>query len=245
MTECRRTGCRSPGPGITTRNATSCCCAITAAGLFGDNPTPRPSSTRAGTGPVYQDHAQPQDRHQHQRGASRSTLVGGATTIPTPITPRARIVADHESYQKGLLWFLANDPRVPEKYRRPLSTWGLAKDEFADNGHWPRQLYVREARRMVGAYVLTQHDCEGKRSADDPVGLGSYTMDSHTTQRYVDSGGFVRNEGDSRSARLLKPYPISYRTLVPRADQCTNLLVPVCSRPRTSPTARFAWSRSS
>src|SRR5207245_10845135 len=112
------------------------------------------------------------------KGALSFNLVGGSYDYPDgDYATRQRIIKDHETYQKGLLWFLTNDPRVPEKYRRPLRTWGLARDEFADNGHWPYQLYVREARRMVGAYILTQHDCEGRRIADDPVGLGSYTLD--------------------------------------------------------------------
>ncbi len=140
---------------------------------------------------------------------------------------RARIGKEHVDYQQGLLWTLANHPRVPEKIRRHFQTWGLAKDEFADNDNWPTQLYVREARRMVGAYVMTEHHCRGQRVAEDPVGLAAYTMDSHHVQRYVTAEGFVRNEGDVQVGGF-PPYPVSYRSLVPRAAECTNLLVPVC-----------------
>jgi hypothetical protein len=201
---------------------------MTATGLFPDNPTPLAVEHPALGRDPYIKIMPNRKTDSNTKGALSFNLVGGSDHYPdADHATRARIVKDHESYQKGLLWFLANDPRVPEKYRRPMRTWGLAKDEFADNGHWPRQLYVREARRMVGLYVLTQHDCDGHRSAADPVGLGSYTMDSHTTQRYVNAGGFVRNEG-TLGGKVPKPYPISYRTLVPRAEQCTNLLVPVC-----------------
>jgi len=140
---------------------------------------------------------------------------------------RERIVREHETYQKGLCWTLANSPRVPEKVRREFQRLALAKDEFTDNGNWPQQLYVREARRMVSDYVMTEANCTGRRVADDPVGLGAYGMDSHNIRRYVDSQGHVRNEGDVQVGGF-SPYPVSYRSIVPRASQCTNLLVPVC-----------------
>jgi hypothetical protein len=103
----------------------------------------------------------------------------------------------------------------------------LAKDEFVDNGNWPRQIYVREARRMVGDYVMTQHNCQGKRAAPDPVGLAAYGMDSHHVQRYVDENGHARNEGDVEVGGFA-PYPISFRSIVPKRSECRNLLVPVC-----------------
>ncbi|MGE3807567.1 MAG: FAD-dependent oxidoreductase, partial [Gemmataceae bacterium] len=140
---------------------------------------------------------------------------------------RARIWQEHIDYQKGLMWTLANHPRVPEKVRQHYQTWGLAKDEFADTDNWPHQLYVREARRMIGPYVMIEQNCRGKRVAADPVGLAAYTMDSHNTQRYVTKEGHVRNEGDVQVGGF-PPYPISYRSIVPEAGQCTNLLVPVC-----------------
>ncbi len=140
---------------------------------------------------------------------------------------RDRIRAAHESYQKGLLWTLAYHQRVPAEIRQYFQTWGLARDEFVDNDNWPHALYIREARRMVSDYVMTQHDCQGTRVCADPIGLAAYTMDSHNIQRYVDSAGHVRNEGDVQVGGS-PPYPISFRAIVPRRSECTNLLVPVC-----------------
>lgn len=140
---------------------------------------------------------------------------------------RDRMFQDHLLYQRGLLWALANEPRVPEAIRREVSRWGNCKDEFAEHAGWSHQLYVREARRMVSDYVMTQHNCQGRVVADDPVGLAAYTMDSHHVQRYVDAQGFARNEGDVQIGGF-PPYPIAYRSLVPKANQCENLLVPVC-----------------
>ncbi len=140
---------------------------------------------------------------------------------------RDRIVAAHRTYQQGLMWTLANSPRVPEKVRREFQTWGPARDEFTETDNWPPQLYIREARRMIGEYVVTQADCQGRHTAEDPVGLAAYTMDSHNVQRYVDATGHVRNEGDVQVGGF-PPYPISYRAIVPRRAECTNLLVPVC-----------------
>ena len=140
---------------------------------------------------------------------------------------RARIMFEHENYIRGLLWTLANHPRVPESIRRKASRWGLARDEFTDNNHWPYTAYIREARRMVGAYVHTELDCRCQRVAEDPVAMGSYNMDSHNAQRYVTPEGHVRNEGDIQ-INPGGPYSISYRCLVPKSDECSNLLVPVC-----------------
>ena len=140
---------------------------------------------------------------------------------------RATIIAEHENYQKGLMWTLANSPRVPDKVREHFNEWGLSKDEFTDNDNWPHQLYIREARRMVSDYVMTEHNCRGSLVVADPVGLAAYTMDSHNVQRYVDENGFARNEGDVQIGGF-PPYPISYRSIVPKSSQCTNLAVPVC-----------------
>jgi hypothetical protein len=140
---------------------------------------------------------------------------------------RARIWQEHVDYQKGLMWTLANQPRVPEKVRSTFQTWGLAKDEFTDSDNWPHQLYIREARRLVGGYVMIEQNCRGKRTAEDSVGLAAYTMDSHNVQRYVTKDGDVRNEGDVQVGGF-PPYPIAYRSIVPKEEQCTNLLVPVC-----------------
>lgn len=139
---------------------------------------------------------------------------------------RAKIWKAHEDYQKGLMWTLANHPRVPEAIRAYYSQWGLAKDEFADNGHWPRQMYVREARRMIGGYVMSEQNCKRRVIVEDSVGMGAYNMDSHHTQRYVTKEGFARNEGDIQIG--VRPYPISYRSITPKASECTNLLVPIC-----------------
>ena len=143
---------------------------------------------------------------------------------------RERIVRDHAAYHQGLYWTLASNPRVPAGLRQEMRRWGLAKDEFAESENWPRQLYVREARRMVGQYVMTELNCWRKRVADDSIGLAAYGMDSHNVQRYVDRQGHVRNEGNVQSEGNveLQPYPVSYRAIVPRAGECENLLVPVC-----------------
>lgn len=139
---------------------------------------------------------------------------------------RARIFEEHKTYQQGLMWFLANDPRVPQKVQAEVNRWGLPRDEFTDSGGWPHQLYVREARRMISDHVMTQHDCQGRTRVDDPVGLAAYTMDSHHVQRYVRDGR-VLNEGDVEVGGF-PPYPIAYRSIRPRRAECTNLLVPVC-----------------
>jgi hypothetical protein len=127
----------------------------------------------------------------------------------------------------SLLYFLANDPRVPQDVRTPMSQWGLSRDEFPDNRHWPRQIYVREARRMLGQYVMTENDLLQKRPTPDSVGMGSYTIDSHNVQRYITPAGFVQNEGDI-GVGTAGPYEIAYGSLVPPRGQCGNLLVPVC-----------------
>lgn len=140
---------------------------------------------------------------------------------------RKRIIQEHETYQKGFVWFLANDPQVPAALRRRTAQWGLPKDEFSDNGHWSHQLYIREARRMAGSYVMTQNNCLGKITVDNSIGMGAYTMDSHHVQRYVDTNGHVGNEGDVEVGGF-GPYPIAYGAIVPKKIECGNLLVPVC-----------------
>ena len=140
---------------------------------------------------------------------------------------RKRIIKEHETYQKGFMWFLANDPRVPTELRTRVGQWGLAKDEFKDNGHWPHQVYVRESRRMVAAFVVTENHLRYKLPTRHSVGMGSYGMDSHHVQRYVDADGYARNEGDVEVG-IGRPYPIDYGAIVPRQGECENLLVPVC-----------------
>jgi hypothetical protein len=141
---------------------------------------------------------------------------------------RKEILAEHRSYQQGLLWFLANDPRVPADVREEASRWGLPKDEFKDNGHWPHQIYVREARRMVGAFVMTENELTKKKPTPDSVGMGSYTIDSHNVRRYVTPEGNVQNEGDIGVP--ISPYSIAYGSLVPKRGEIANLFAPVaCS----------------
>lgn len=140
---------------------------------------------------------------------------------------RDKIVARHLSYQQGLMWSLANHPRVPIEIRSQLSKWGTCKDEFEREDGWQKQLYIREARRMIGEMVMTQHHCQGREVATRPVGMAAYTMDSHNVQRYVTEDGFVRNEGDVQIGGF-SPYPIDYGAIIPKQSECQNLLVPVC-----------------
>lgn len=139
---------------------------------------------------------------------------------------RAQIIQEHEDYQKGMMYFLANDPRVPRAIQDEVSRWGLAKDEFTDNGHWPHQLYIREARRMIGEVVMTEHEIMGRRDVPEPVGMGSYTMDSHNVQRYITPEGHVQNEGDI-GVSPPEPYQIAYGSIIPKRAESQNLLVPV------------------
>jgi FAD-dependent oxidoreductase family protein len=140
---------------------------------------------------------------------------------------RREILREHENYQKGWLYFIANDPRVPKDAQEEMRRWGLAKDEFKDNGNWPHQIYVREARRMIGSYVMTEHELLKKRPTPDPVGMGSYGIDSHNIQRYITPEGYVQNEGDI-GVSTNGPYQIAYGALTPKKGQADNLLVPVC-----------------
>ncbi len=139
---------------------------------------------------------------------------------------RQEILAEHRTYQQGWLYFVANDPRIPKEVQERMQKWGLPKDEFTDNGNWPHQIYVREARRMVGHFVMTENELTKKKPTPDSVGMGSYTIDSHNVQRYITSEGYVQNEGDIGVP--ISPYSIAYGSLVPKAGQCDNLLVPVC-----------------
>ena len=139
---------------------------------------------------------------------------------------RKEIIQEHRDYQSGLLYFVQNDPRVPEKTQNEFQKWGLAKDEFTDNDNWPHQIYVREARRMIGKYVMTENELLQKKPTPESVGMGSYTIDSHNIQRYVDENGHVQNEGDI-GVPLPGPYEIAFGSLVPKKEEITNLVVPV------------------
>jgi len=166
------------------------------------------------------------DTNNH--GAFSTDNIGMNYDYPEASYDRRReIIKEHETYQKGWLYFLANDPSVPDSIRTRMQKWGLAKDEFLDNGHWPHQIYVREARRMIGPVVMSEPLLKGLQPTPDSIGMGSYNMDSHNVQRYVTKDGYVRNEGDIQVSPG-GPYPISYHAITPKQQQCTNLLVPVC-----------------
>lgn len=163
----------------------------------------------------------------NNQGGFSTDFIGENFDYPNAnYAARERIWKAHEHYIRGFVYFLATSPRVPESMRREMQEWGPAKDEFADTDHWPHQLYVREARRMVSDYIMTEHNCRSQARAEDPVGLAAYTMDSHNCRR-IAVNGRAENEGDVQVGGF-PPYPISYRSLVPKAKECENLLVPVC-----------------
>jgi hypothetical protein len=169
----------------------------------------------------------PEKTDVNNNGPISTDYIGGNLVYPeADRLTREGIAKEHENYIRGLLTFLATDPRVPEEMRRDMSEWGLCKDEFPDTGGWPYALYVREARRMTGEYVMAEKNCRWEAKVDDSVGLGAYGMDSHNCRRIV-RDGHVENEGDTQVG-VKGPYPVAYRSIVPKADQCTNLLVPVC-----------------
>ncbi|TWT84598.1 FAD dependent oxidoreductase [Planctomycetes bacterium CA13] len=142
---------------------------------------------------------------------------------------RMEIIEEHKNYQLGMLFFLSHDPRVPRQLQEAMRKWGLPKDEFVDNGNWSHQLYVREARRMVGQYVITEHDLLGdlKSKTQKSIGMGSYGIDSHNIQRFVDSDGYVQNEGDV--GVHVGDYRIPYDVIVPKEAEVSNLIVPVAA----------------
>ena len=162
----------------------------------------------------------------NNQGAFSTDFIGGSWDYPdASYARRAQIFEAHKLYTQGFFYFLANDPRLPEALRAEMNRWGLAKDEFADSGNWPNQLYIRESRRMVGEFVMSQKDLQTDLAKPDPIGMGSYNSDSHNVERIVDANGFVRNEGDMQVA--VKPYQIPYRIMLPKKTEAANLLVPV------------------
>jgi hypothetical protein len=166
------------------------------------------------------------DTNNH--GPFSTDNIGRSWDYPEASYARRReIIQEHVNYQQGWLYFIANDPRVPEDVRGAMAKWGLARDEFKDNGNWPHQMYVREARRMVGKYVMTENELTKRRPTPESVGMGSYGIDSHNIQRYITPEGYVQNEGDI-GVSTNGPYQISYGSLVPKKGQVANLLVPVC-----------------
>lgn len=160
-------------------------------------------------------------------GAFSTDMIGANWGYPeASYEERERIIKVHEEYTKGLLYFVGHDERVPEFIRKEMLRWGYPKDEYLNNGHWSPQLYVREARRMVSDVVMTEHHCLGKEVVEDGIAYAAYGMDSHNCDRVV-IDGCVRNEGDVQIKKIM-PYPISYRSIVPRRSEITNLLVPFC-----------------
>lgn len=159
-------------------------------------------------------------------GISTDYIGGNYNYIDSDYETREKISKAHKTYEEGLLWTLQNNPRVPENIRKYYSQWGLPKDEFTESSHWPTQLYVREGRRMVSDFVMTEQHIERQKTLEHSIGMGSYTMDSHNVQRYI-SNGYVKNEGNIE-LKIRNPYPISYDAIVPKIKECNNLLVPVC-----------------
>jgi len=206
------------------------------------------------TKPMHDGPVQMRNGDSNNAGCMSSNLVGGSHRwpdgtfepvsfeklpaprrgLPVPLQKlyqqRENIFQEHVNYQQGYLYFLANDPQVPEGLQKRVNQFGLCPDEFKETGHWPHHLYVREGRRMVSEYVVTQLDCESKRVVKDSVGLASYPMDSHPCMRtvvQVNGKDVVRNEG-AFGQKCPKPYPISYRAIVPKEEECATLLVAVC-----------------
>ena len=176
-------------------------------------------------------------------GPFSTDYIGGSWAYPeASYAERAKIWQAHYDYTAGFLYFLAHDPQVPKSLQDEMNHWGLAKDEFVDTANWPPQLYVREARRMIGEYVMTQKDVQTEVSKPDPIGMGSYTIDSHHIQRVVSKEGFVVNEGDTEVPASLTRSPI--------ASLCLNIRkfricwFPSAFPPATSPTELFGWNRS-
>ena len=163
----------------------------------------------------------------NNRNGSSTDMIGANWDYPeADYDRRQEIIKEHEDYTKGLLYFVGNDPSVPEFIREEMNEWGYPKDEYVENNHWTPQLYIREARRLVGEMVMTQHHCQGRKVVDDAVGYAAYTMDSHNCDRLVVKG-VVKNEGNVEVGGF-PPFPISYRSIVPKREEVSNLLVPVC-----------------
>ena len=167
----------------------------------------------------------------NNRGGFSTDMIGMNHNYPeASYKEREKIIKTHKDYTQGLLYFYKTDPRVPKELKDEIQEWGYPKDEYTENHHWSPQLYIRESRRMIGDYVMTQAHCEGHEIVDDGIGMAAYTMDSHNCQRIVikkDGKHFVKNEGNVEIGGGL-PYPISYRSIIPKENECKNLLVPVC-----------------
>jgi hypothetical protein len=175
-------------------------------------------------------HIQPMPRRKtdiNNSGPFSTDFVGENFNYPDAnYEERKKIIEEHKLYTQSLLYFLGNDIRVPKHLRNEMQKWGYPKDEYMDSDNFSPQLYVREARRMVGEYVMTEKHCIGEEKVDDGIGMAAYTMDSHNTQRLV-VDGMAKNEGDVQQGTP-NPFPVSYRSIIPKKEECTNLLVPVC-----------------
>jgi hypothetical protein len=186
---------------------------------------------------IIGDFMQLHEGDSNNEGGFSTDNIGGSDRWPeADYATREAIFQDHVSYQQGLMWFVTHDPRVPAEIRRKIAEYGLSPDDFPETGGWPHQLYIREGRRMVSDYVMTEHNCRGEAVAEDSIGLAEYNMDSHNCQRNVvertdkatgRKQAIVRNEGDVQ-VHVPGPYPVAYRAIVPRERECTNLLAPVC-----------------
>lgn len=167
----------------------------------------------------------------NNKGAFSTDMIGMNYNFPTASwEERDALLQAHTDYTIGLLWFYGHDPRVPKELQEQMLRWGYPKDEYPKTNHWTHQLYVREGRRLIGEYVATQADCEGKTTITDGIGYAAYGMDSHNCERLViekDGKLMVKNEGNVEIG-VPAPYEISYRSLTPKREECTNLLVPVC-----------------
>lgn len=180
---------------------------------------------------LFESGADPQIRfrrdtnnHHLYNGAYFIDYVGGEDAWPEgDYATREKLFQEHVNYQLGVMWFLQNSPRIPEEYAKIFNTWGLPSDEYEETGGWTHQLYIREGRRMVSDYVMTEHNCMGREVPADSVGLASYNMDSHHCQMTI-VDGVVKNEGNTEIR--VDPYPIAYRSITPRKSECNNLLVP-------------------
>lgn len=163
----------------------------------------------------------------NNNGGFSTDMIGMNYNYPDgDYATRANIIKQHTLYTKGFFWFMSNDPSVPQELRSEMQQWGYPKDEYTDNNNFTPQLYIRESRRMIGDYVMTQANCESRTRVTDGVGLAAYTMDSHNCERLV-VNGMVKNEGDVQKGGF-GPYPVSYRALIPKESDCKNLYVPVC-----------------
>ena len=163
----------------------------------------------------------------NNNGPFSTDMIGMNYNYPDgDYTTRAAIIKAHEQYIKGLFYFIGHDPRMPPHLQTEMLQWGYPKDEYADNDHFSPQAYIRESRRMIGEYVMTQANCESHTVVTDGVGMAAYTMDSHNCERLV-VNGMVKNEGNLEKGGF-GPYPVSYRSLIPKATECNNLYVPVC-----------------